>query len=781
MRDWTIIKANLKRHRGSLGGVFFLMLIVTASLGAVLTVQTNSRHYIYDEMNRLGYGDLTVWASKVPAVESLEGEIEDLPEVDSVGSQAIVYAHYELLDQESDSEGQLITYAPEEYAYRFFTGDLTGYTPPPGTIPRGDIYVSPSLVSMFGAAIGDEIHIIAARNGVTLSFVIRGFFEDPYMGSTMIGMKSFLIGDEDHRELARLSREAGIDSLAREGAMLHITRSPESSLPAAALNGLLNSRTSLPRYTEFVHSREVLAGFMLLLQNIFSGLILAFVLILLTATVIVMGHALGSTIEQDTAQLGILKTAGYTGRRLRNQQIFQYALPVVLGSLAGCVLSPLVSQEVSRMTLTTTGVLIPWDLPLGPFLAGFLVILLILLGFIHLRTRPVLDIDPVSAMQKGIDGYGGKSSSPVKKAGIRFWMALRQLQSGKKHYVSALLIALLLVFFASLIGRMNAWLGPNGEGLMDAFNPADHDLGVQIFSDLSREDVESVITGFSPITDQYELAMESVALNGVDYTANIITDPERFHILRGRAPTGDDEVVLTEFLASDLGLSIGDKVTLSAASGSDEFVITGFYQCANDMGDNFGLSREGYLKIAPDDRRIWCVHYFLEDSSRRIEAMEKLEELYKVDIHVHENAWPGLYGIIASMRNLMLFMYVTAALVILTALSLSGSKILAREQRDLTIYRALGYTVGGLRGSFTLRFLLVSAAGALAGTLLSSLFTDPLVDQVMRTSGISGFSSHPEGAALLFPPAAIILLFTLFAYLISGRISRMELASLIGE
>ena len=41
------------------------------------------------------------------------------------------------------------------------------------------------------------------------------------------------------------------------------------------------------------------------------------------------------------------------------------------------------------------------------------------------------------------------------------------------------MVAVLLVFFSSAIGRMNRWLGPEGEGLMNAFSAADHDLGVQ--------------------------------------------------------------------------------------------------------------------------------------------------------------------------------------------------------------------------------------------------------------------------------------------------------------
>ncbi|RAZ94407.1 ABC transporter permease, partial [Klebsiella oxytoca] len=84
---------------------------------------------------------------------------------------------------------------------------------------------------------------------------------------------------------------------------------------------------------------------------------------------------------------------------------------------------------------------------------------------------------------------------------------------------------------------------------------------------------------------------------------------ERFHISRGQTSMGADQVVLTEALASDLGADVGDFVTIRGNKGSGEFTVSGIYHCANDMGANLGMSREGYLSIGEDDSRLWCYHY----------------------------------------------------------------------------------------------------------------------------------------------------------------------------
>ncbi|MFR8530166.1 MAG: hypothetical protein ACLVDB_03025 [Anaeromassilibacillus sp.] len=106
----TLLKANLKSHRGTVLGVFILILLVSLSLGTVLAVALNSSRYVNSEMSRLGYGNLTAWVSGLPDAAPLVDEISALDEVDSVGVQSLIFSEYEIGTQESDSEGQLITY-----------------------------------------------------------------------------------------------------------------------------------------------------------------------------------------------------------------------------------------------------------------------------------------------------------------------------------------------------------------------------------------------------------------------------------------------------------------------------------------------------------------------------------------------------------------------------------------------------------------------------------------------------------------------------------------------
>lgn len=776
----TLWLADSKRHKGNLTGIFILIFLASVSLVSVMTVWRNSGQYVKDEMGRLGFGTITAWVSGVPDIEILINEIDRISSVEKTGVQPIVFSEYEVNGQESDSEGQLVAYEPESYAYRIFSDDRKGYRPDTIIYP-GEIYVSPSLHSMFGVELGDEMSFPIARNGGRVTFTVKGWFEDPFMGSSMIGMKCFLICGGDYEKITGMVHGAGMDALARDGYMVHIFQSESES--TAQLNAALNRDTELLKYAEFTHSYSAIYGFMMTLQNVFTGLFVVFVLILIFVSLIVMGHSISSSQEQDMADTGILKTIGFTTKKLQKIQMLLYLLPIFLGIVSGILGAVPVPLAVSRMTLSTTGLLIPTGIPFAVCFPVLLLVFGVLAGFVWLRTAQIEKITPMKAI-RGIDrkdGAGKIRHSPIHQRNLCFWLALRQVVSGKKQYWRACFVAVLLVFFVTLIGRMDAWLGPDGKGLMDAFNPADLHIAAQPMGEAKNEDVEQTIEEYTNITNQYMLAMPSVSVEGTDYTANVITQPERFHMLKGQTCMGADEIVLTEFVAADLNVEVGDTVSVSAGLGSAKYKVSGIYQCANDMGANVGLSREGYQRIGQETANMWCIHYFIEDVDMQPQIMKALNAAYGGDVYLHENSWPGLYGILSAMELFIYFMYGIVVILIFIMTALTGSKLLVMEQKDMGVSRSFGFTAMQLRVSFALRFGMVSLLGALIGAGCSAFLTDTLVAALLRMFGISNFSSHPTIGNILLPVLVVILSFTIFAWLIAGKIKTGRLTSLLSK
>lgn len=774
-----LLRKGLRQHRHTLLGIILLILLTCAALGTVLSAWSNAGRYVNSELDRIGYGDLTAWVSGSEEA-ALAQEIRSLPEISTVTTQRLVYSDYKANGVESDSEGQLILYDPEEADYRFLSNDLHSVQAAPEEIQPGTVYVSPAMGSIANLAVGQQITFSIARNGQSKTMTVAGYYEDPMMGSSMIGMKGFLINQADYDEITGTIQASGIDALARTGAMLHIFAG-NADLTASELNQLLNSETALAGSTEFIHTKGAISGFMLVLQNAFSALFAAFVAVLLVATMTVLGHHIISSIEADRANLGILKTVGFTGNALRRVQLSIYLCGILPGMLLGFLLAEPLASAVIKATISTTGLLIPATPNIGLNALTFLLILSVLVWFICRKCRPIQKISPMQTIREEAGQIASGTMLSIHQKGILSELAVRQVLTGKRRYAGVLVIAALLVFFSSLVGRMDSWLGADGKGMMDAFNPADHDLGVQTFGTLSIDTAEQVVRSYSEITDSYVLAMPNVSVNGVDYTVNAISDPTRFHILDGSTCLRDDEIVLTEFVAADLGVSIDDTVTVTGDTGSGSYRISGIYSCANDMGDTVGLRQTGYLKIGRDDPQLWCHHYFLADASQKRAIADALEAQFGGDVHVHENTWPGLFGIISAMRALVIVMYILVTVFTLIVTEMTGSRLLLSEQQDMGILKSLGFRNDQLRISFAIRFAMVAAVGSLLGVALAGIFTDPLVSTAMKLAGISNFVSHPGLAAMLFPAVLVTALFFAFACLVSVRIRKVDTTTLIRQ
>lgn len=762
----TIFKSLFKKHFFSFWGIFLFVLLASSLLCSSISVRQSASLYESDELSRIGFGDITFWITKFSEPEKLIQQISTLEKVENITEEHLIFADYEMNHKESDSEAQLVVYDGKT---RWLFFDLDGrqikrLNTTPDKIESGSVWLPLSMISDFQAKIEDTVQIVIARNGVRYPLKVTGFFEDPIAGSTMIGMKTFLISLDDYESISDIAFNSGIDALARKGLMIHVTQkknplSLDSGLSDSDFVKYLNEKTLLSKFTEQVHSKNLMQGFMLLLHNIFSSLIAAFTLVLFVVIILILIHTIKRDINADKAECGILKELGYESTCLSKIYSQLFLIPLFLGVVAGFSVSFPLPSALLEMTATSTGLLIPLRMPV--LLCFFLLtaILALLFLFTFFASYAVKKLSPLEAI-KGLvlkaDSKKVQQVNQLHQKGFYSHIALRQILSSKKAYLGVLFVSLLLTFFSSMVIRLNSWLGPNGEGLMDAFNPADHHLGVQSFGQATRDDFEKIIQEESEITGYYTLAMPMLRLNSVDYKANVISNPDLYHILRGKTCSNPDEIVLTEFLLSDLALSIGDTVEVSTRNGSGTFTISGTYQCANDMGSNFGMNREGFLLIGEDNPAIWCHHYFLKDGKKRISAMQRLEEIYGTEIHVHENAWPGLYSIISAMKKLLMLMFAVSAAFIILSVTLCAKRTLADEVQDLGIYSLLGWRQGTLRLSFAFRFVIVSLAGAIPALFASGIFSDPLANLLMKTAGISGFDSNPSFTQILLPPAFIV-------------------------
>ena len=79
-------------------------------------------------------------------------------------------------------------------------------------------------------------------------------------------------------------------------------------------------------------------------------------------------------------------------------------------------------------------------------------------------------------------------------------------------------------------------------------------------------------------TSAYQYKLSRGFLNRKEYLMNVISAPEYYNILEGRTCIYENELVLTQLAADELGIGIGDDVKLGIGDKEKEFIISGIYQ-----------------------------------------------------------------------------------------------------------------------------------------------------------------------------------------------------------
>ncbi|MBD5517432.1 MAG: FtsX-like permease family protein [Lachnospiraceae bacterium] len=768
-----LLLAAMKRQKGSIIGIFLLVWILSACIFSSLTLLISGKTHVKGEMERLGFGELTIWING--EATSLTEQIQALPDVEKAYAQPLIFSRYEINGGYSDNEGQLIAY-DGTVDYRFLNADGTQIAA--SEITEGTVYISPAMQSGFDVTIGDTIQFELSRKDGMVSLTVAGYFADGFMGSSMIDMKSFLINASDYENMQDILRNAKeTDVLGRNGAMVHVFQRENSALSALEFNAGIQENTDISLHTEFSYRQKSILSYMLLLQNILYGFMIAFSMVLTAICLIVTGHSLSALIEQDKKDMAALKTIGLSGRQIRNTYLSGYGSIMAFGFIIGLFCSGMIARMLAKGLVSSTGMLVAVRLPIVPVLLVLGVFLLLFALFLMLRTRRILKIAPVQIFQESV---GGAVSSKFRKASLEWDIAMREIQSRRRNYIALYLVAFVLTIFLSVVGRMGSWLGPNGEGLMNAFSVADHDLGVQPFNrDVPMDEIERVVNWYSPIRETYELAMQSVTVNGQEYEANVLNDTEWFHLMEGELPDGES-ILITETVANELELGIGDTVRVAANGRAEKYGISGIYQCANGMGSNIGMSMEGYSKIGDITGFIWCYHYVLEDGAVRDYAMNYLRKNYR-GIDVHTNSWSGLDGIVAMMHGLIGAIYLVAAFFILIAVALSTGKLLTYEAGTMAVYKSMGFSTKKLRRSFAFRFLIVSAAGTVCGLLVSAIVADGVVGMILKNFGIGQFRSGFSILGNILPLLILPALFFFFAWAFSAKLKQVSIINLINE
>ena len=453
------------------------------------------------------------------------------------------------------------------------------------------------------------------------------------------------------------------------------------------------------------------------------------------AAVAVLGQLITRQVRLTAADRSRLSAIGFTDAQIVMESVGRAAVPIVVGTLlaiglATCASGIFPTGFVRRID-PTSGVRFEAVVLLAGA-AGLLLALLswsaIALGLTRVRSgaaRP-------SAV---IEGIATKSPSATAATGLRFAFARGERDVGStRTAVAGLLMTVIGVVgaftFASSLERLVDERPRYGYLYDVAFG-----LGETAISDEMRDALDSdpdVAALMLLAEGQSRVGSESLSVIGMDQIRGEIAPP----VLEGRLPASEDEVAFGRLTANNLGLHVGDEVTLEGSIETRIFRVVGLAVIPS-VGSNEGVGQDALVTMRALERLDSSVAAASAAIKVRPDApagaLERLTETYSPD----SGGGEGPPGVIQNVARVRAIPYLLAALLgALAVLTLAHVMLTSmhNRRRDVAVMRSLGADRGWITRAvhwqataFTLLPLVIGTPiGLIAGQLVFRSFADKI-------------------------------------------------------
>lgn len=780
MEILTLVKANIRHKKGAFFGIAILMTILSMSLTAILSVRENCTVSVENAYEASGAGDLIVNIADKRFTDELKTAVETNPLVDHTEIYTAVQSNKASVNDNENTNNWMLLKMHD--GIRLYNDALDGYETQIPPLKQGEVYITQGIQTTLECSVNDKITISTISGDY--EFLIKGIVVEPVFGAFPIGWKQVFISDEDFEEMLAAATAAETDDATGVVRVCNIFQADSSDLSLGEFRRQLNLDTGILDNAFGSLTRDMSMHYTLLFPNIITSVLVVFIGMLLVIVLIVMGHNISAGIEMDYGNLGILKSQGFHTGKIRLVYLLQYLLAEITGSVIGVILSLLIIRPLGNVFQPITGILAESSVQLGESLLILSGLLVVSVFFVLVLTRKIGRISPMRALSgfKNEIYFDSRIKAPVSGRFLLSSLALRQFTSCKRRYASAFLVVSILVFFMSTITLLGNAL--NSKSALESMGAISTEVGVDFKEtpdDTLLHEMEQVVEQYSPILQKYYMNHLYVSLEGEELYCLIYQDPDAIVTTRGRAPLYDNEIVITEIIAEEFGIGIGDTVTVSYHSEKHDYLISGIFQSINDAGRVFAMSLDGGKQLGITT--IFDAGYSLKNRDQCVEIAEALNKAFPEKIEAKSYEYETFLGetVNIAIDAMKLVIYSFSILFALVVVVMVCSRAFIQEKTDIGIYKALGFTSPKLRLQFAVRFLIVAAIGSVSGTLLSVLFSGRLLSTLLRSMGITRFIVNFTPFTLLLPIVLICICFFAFAFLASRKIRKVEVKNLIAE
>ncbi len=581
-----------------------------------------------------------------------------------------------------------------------------------------------SLKTNAGYELGDHFTINYRERGYT--YQIAGFFETTMMGTNNIGVLKFMLPETSYVEL-----RDGLD-IHSEG--LIISAIMEDQTQSSKLKNDFNKK--FQQSTEGTNSYiwgldiELVKSVNTLTINMVATILVAFAIIIVLVSLIVIKFRVSNSIEDGMANIGVLKAIGYTSRQILSSIILQFFLIALCGSVIGIALSYVLMPFFGAIITTLSGLIWIQSFDLVINIVTIVLVALSVLVVTLLSAFRVRKIVPVAALRGGIQTHNfRKNYFPLEKArgGLHFLLAIKSALANAKQNIMILLIIIALTFASVFSVVLYYNIASDKTAFINLFGAEPANVYIAVKSDTDTRTLISDIEQMEHVRKVNLFDLIKTEIDGQTVYTNITDDYDQLEnniVYEGRQPKYENEISISWLVSGQINKGIGDTVEVEFGNKTDSFLVTGISQAMGNGGNVAALTLEGIQQLSPDYKG--SILYAYLDGISNKDFIKNVQEQFGEQIFdvldIDENIESQTSMYTTAVFAVMLMVLIITVVVVVMILYLVIKTMIIRRKKEFGVMKAIGYSTIQLMNQISISFLPVIITGVTIGGILRLLF-----------------------------------------------------------
>lgn len=155
MEILTLLKANIRHKKGTFVSIILLMIIISMSMTAILSVQDNCTAGIENALEQVDAGDMTVYIKSEALTDKLLNSVKNHDIVERVKTNKAIKSDRAEANGKTDSNSWFLRELRDEY--KIFNGYMSAYEEKTPALKRGEIYVPQGVMTKLGCNVGEPL------------------------------------------------------------------------------------------------------------------------------------------------------------------------------------------------------------------------------------------------------------------------------------------------------------------------------------------------------------------------------------------------------------------------------------------------------------------------------------------------------------------------------------------------------------------------------------------------------------------------------------------------